>query len=777
VIKLRTSIKPLTVAITSAVLFATLSASAEITTPATQIKVDYPLGSMSEWLINQADTYALHPANIRAGKHPDRSDPNDGPYDVIYIFPDEASANAWWDPVASPTGMPTTIPDEAVAFVHWELDNGSGTFPGIMAKTDVDVSVDNFKSRNCIMAAGATIPEKGFPDGIEKNCNNPQGASKRFKMNVLIPDVPVDLVYNIEPKDLTFNNYDTLPTHDGVTEAGRIYRVLQKWHNATAMDTATQTRDGTRIAGFSVELGYGLGDTVNPGATFPTFTAINNASQDGLAPNKEIGFELRPCMADHFFDVDRGQPGAPKNVCANVFDSTTQKLPQEIWLEEEYSTFSPKMYSFTDDKRMLGIGIPGGFWDKRPAGIYPPLTQTLGKLDSGTAASDHPDYWDARVDTQTALAGYIGATTPNYFDIKSSQAADATDLININDPSPFGYLMYYGVLEDGDIGNVAQGIYRDDDGDPASEGDLIAWWDGDEYRWSVDGAVFDGDVTPEEKFAAVDTDLLKEWALYPLREDTDFDAYPDGGYPPGPLYEVGIMDDLAGLNIDYWVYLGKDFDSSVATGKTSFTIRLTAISTAAASIADNAYGNMEQPWENSPAPGLGDEYINADGVINIQEPAYAGDPLVIVLGDTDASPTGAAPTVVVTNDDTGETENVTLSKDADPALDWRFSATLPTSAAPTAGGNNDASLNVWPAQTVTVTYVDLWDGTTANVTKTDSVVIESAPTDDTPAPGDDSSGCSCSTSPDGSVDPILPAAVLFALGYLGLRRWETRRKE
>ena len=791
-IKLQTSIKPLTVAITSAILFASLSTNAELIIDANAVKVDYPVQqSMQQWLIDK-DEYALNPVNIRAGTHPDRSDPNDGPYDVVYIFPDELSANTWWNGEGSP---PDGIPEEAVAFVHWELDNESGTFPGIMAKTDVVTSVDNFKSRNCIMAAGATIPQKGEPDGIEKNCNNPQGSSKRFKMNVLKPDVPIDMVYNLTPQQLTFNNLvdadedgiDDLPTYDipgdipdagPIEEAGRIYRVLQKWHNATGMDTATTPRDGVRMVGFKVELGHGVGDVAVPGSTLPTFTAITGPNGSGLLPNKTLGFELRPCMADAFFDVSRGQPGDPKNDCAGVYDGggdplTDQKLPQEIWLEEEYGTTSPKMYSFTDDKRMVGIGIPGGFWDKRPAGNYPPATQEIGEIDSGTAASDSPTYWDSRVDGATALPGYTGATTPNYFDLKKSQAADSTDVLNINEPPPFGYMMYFGVLSAGDTGNLSQGIYRDDDGDPSSEGDLIAWWDGDEYRWGIDGEVFDGEVTPEEKFAVVDTNLLKEWALYPLPEESNTELYPDGGFPPGPLYETGLMDDLAGLNVDYWVYLGKDFDSSPTTGETTFTIRLTAQSTTDAGVALNDYGNMTQEWENTPAPDLG-TFIDADGIINITEPAYADEPLHIVLGDSDASPTGEAPTVVVTNDDTSESESVTLTKD--PDLSWKFSALLPTNVVPTAGASNDGSLNVWPNQTVTVTYVDLWDGTTANVTKTDSVVIQSGLPDDAPPPSEDSSGCSCSTSPDGRIDPILPAAVLFALGYLGLRRWENKRK-
>ena len=139
---------------------------------------------MAQWLATP-DDYALNPVNIRAGKHPDRSDPNDGPYDVVYIFPDEASANAWWDPTNPATpNPPNEIPATAVAFIHWMLDNQSGSFPGVMSYADID----GFKSKNCIMAAGDRIPIPGVKDGVVKDCSNPQGSSKRFKMNILQPD-------------------------------------------------------------------------------------------------------------------------------------------------------------------------------------------------------------------------------------------------------------------------------------------------------------------------------------------------------------------------------------------------------------------------------------------------------------------------------------------------------------------------------------------------------------------------------------------------------------
>ncbi|MDJ0807574.1 MAG: choice-of-anchor F family protein [Gammaproteobacteria bacterium] len=607
--KPRTQTKLLTAVMTGAMVFAASSTHAAITVDGNRIKQDYPLKStdplvntMENWLVNNPTAYALNPINVRGGFHPDRSDPDEkgGDYDVLYIFPDAATADAWWDPTVDAT-PPIEIPDTAVAMIHWELDNGSGSFPGVMSKSDID----GFKSRNCIMAAGDVIPvpDPNDPNAtieVEKTCSNPQGSSKRFKMNVLISDAPIDLVYNVEPLPLTYTNYDTLPTFDGVEESGRVYRSLQKWHNTTAMDSATQTRDGVRIAGFSMALGHGVGSA---------FAPIESADGTGLEVDKVLGFELRPCMPDHFLDVFRPNrpPGSGQNPCSGTVDSTGQELPQEIWLEEEYGTFSPAMYSFVGDKRRP----LGGFWDKRPAGVYPPAIQSLGLLDSGVAASDDPVYWDSRVDGATALPGYVGATTPNYFDIIATQATEvgATTVDDVPLPNPFGYLMYWGVLADGDVGILPWGIYADDDGIPATEGGLIAWWDGAQYRWGIDGSVFDGVVNPDDAFAPVDPALLAEWAENPLVEEPDFVLYPDTGFPPGPLYETGVTDDLAGLNVDYFVYLGRNYD---AAANPTFTIRMTTVSVNAAGVQPNDYGNEEPAWVANPAPPL-EDFLNGGG--------------------------------------------------------------------------------------------------------------------------------------------------------------------
>ena len=157
---------------------------------------------MAEWLANPT-SYSWNPDNVRLGFHPDRTDPNDptgASPGVIYIFPDSTAANDWWD---GNDPVRTGIPDTAVAYIHWKLDNNSGQFPGIMAITD-DYE---FKTNNCIMASGTTIPEPQNPAGLVKTCSNPQGSSKRFKLVVLKSDKPIDFVFNMTTEPLNYENY------------------------------------------------------------------------------------------------------------------------------------------------------------------------------------------------------------------------------------------------------------------------------------------------------------------------------------------------------------------------------------------------------------------------------------------------------------------------------------------------------------------------------------------------------------------------------------------
>ena len=345
-----------------------------------------------------------------------------------------------------------------------------------------------------------------------------------------------------DPADLVFDHYNQGTGVDEVDKIFRIYRYMMKWGNGTGTDSANQTRAGTRIGGFKVELGYGLGP--NSG----DFTATTNDDSDGLA------ISLEECIDDKYFDVDPTFPTGADGVCLAA--------TVEIYQEDEFATFSPSMYSNTDDNR---TGPIGGYWDKNPAGIYPPQTSP--------SATD-----------TNALEVSASDTTPNYFDVGDNQASSASGIPD----NMFGNLMYYGIFADNDPGNISMGIYKDDDGDPATEGSLYAWWDGSGFRWGID-ADMDGNtggtIPDPNAWGSLTADELAEIASRPLAEDRVLDP---------PRYEFGYMDDLAGLNTDVHIKITDQY--SIASNGSTFTVRFTA----------QSIGGADAVWVANPLPNAAD---------------------------------------------------------------------------------------------------------------------------------------------------------------------------
>jgi hypothetical protein len=570
-------------------------------------ELGYP-PDMQSWLA-EPTKWAWNPVNIRAGNHPDRGDDDPATPDVVYIFENADDANDFSNGSAP---YPDYIPDTAVGFIHWELDNGSGEFPGIMGITD-DFS---FKTNNCLMASGATIPEiqtddKGKPvlddDGeyiltggeIPKTCGNYQGSGKRFKLVLLRTDAPLDLVFNTKTQDLTYGKYDSDlivngngdpidadlddQTPDFLSEdIFRNYRYIMKWGNGTATDVVSvadgtpEERDGDRISGFGLQLG-------SYDTSSSTFTEFSDSDPADKNPDEGIGFELRLCIGDAYFNELSGQSQPGTSDCDPGYT--------ELWLDNEYATFSPAMYSYTTDKRSSPVG---GFWDKNPAGVYAPQTQTDTKIDAGTDPYVLPanDVW--------GTAGtHTGQTTTNYFDILDAQAEDA--LSGTLQGSYFGYMMNFGVISEGDVGTLPWGIYIDEDGDPATEGDLYAWWDGEAFRWGINPDR-DGNTPDPRAWTLLTEEELADIAERPLDEDEILEP---------PRFEVGVMDDLGGLNSDTFIKLQAPSSAEVGgetinrVGFDTSTYQQVAIRMTADAIA-GVPGSEDGPWVANPPPSSED---------------------------------------------------------------------------------------------------------------------------------------------------------------------------
>lgn len=298
-----------------------------------------------------------------------------------FIYPDQATRDAdlidWdnFDPLNPPHyGV------GSVAYIKWELDDGSGRSPGLQVVTD-DFE---FPVNNCIMASGERPFEDGSDSVVPKTCSDDEGSSKRYFLEITEAGETVDLVFDLGTKDIRYKGIKD-PADDGgeALEAfreeygiGRIYRVVQKVINNT----------DERWVGVRFELGTGVGAGFQP-LTF---------EDDGVA------FEMRPLVPREFFE---GETGAPDI---------------SVWNPERFATVSPKIYD--DGSRAR---FDPGFFDNLAAGFLNPQSIEDGEksqyIDSGLDLIDNARF---------------GSITGNYFDITADQASGAGILGNA-----FGYFL------------------------------------------------------------------------------------------------------------------------------------------------------------------------------------------------------------------------------------------------------------------------------------------------------------------------------------------------
>ena len=230
-----------------------------------------------------------------------------------------------------------------------------------------------------------------------------------------------------------------------------------------------------------------------------------------------VTWELREYVPQSFFGI-------------YIAPGSSQPLVREVWKDSELGTFSPGQYSPLTDR------FAEGFFDAAIAGL---ITPPLEKLPTSIYSGENPSLWA------------IGAITQNYF-------------------SRWGYMLNYLLLP--------TGIYEDPDGDPATEGELRAFWDGANWRYGQANG-----------FAVVPDSVLAAWGALPL-----------GTTPlPGPRYYKAVIDDLGGLNSDIFINLDEKYDATLP-GQDKITLRVIPVAP-----ADGIAGNeTNPPWVANPAPAL-----------------------------------------------------------------------------------------------------------------------------------------------------------------------------
>ena len=319
-------------------------------------------------------------------------------------------------------------------------------------------------------------------------------------------------------------------------------------------------------------------------------------------------------------------------------DNLGVKIPADIWDDDQLATFSSGLFGPPDPPKFPDPG----FFDSTKAGFN---VQLKDANDSDVARN----------------AGTSGAKIVSTSVLGSNYAQSP----------PFGPSDQFG--EWIHSGQTPLGIFFDDDNDPETDDQLVAFWGatnaaGTEFAWMR------GD---PDGWTTVAPAQVDEWLS-------------------SSAYSVGVIEDLLNLGLNYIVSVGDltnalTYDAGADTA--SFTVRIKPV--VASSQTDPAYVS------NPP------EFRNSDGEIVIgPQPVEATEPLRIRVTDGDIVAGSDPVSVVVENKATGETEQVRMSL----AYDGVLTANLPTSISPLDDADNSGVIYAKPGSELEATYIDADDG-------------------------------------------------------------------
>lgn len=488
---------------------------------------------------------------------------------------------SWFDPL---TGAYAFAPGSDFTYRANVFDR-TGTMTGIaLAKNwpvgepagikivNDDPGAKQGKPSNCIMAT-SYLKDHYLDDAEPKQviCSSPFQTHKRFKVAMLPATVDgqgsesVDLVFNVEP------------------EAGeRTYEIFQKINNWT----------GRRLAGFKVEVGFGVGD------------AFQRAGAAGV-------------------------PLAQLNIA----------VPSDLWSPTQLATFS--------------------------AGLFGPVdkhTGEIGFFDPDTRAGF---YIDEYVTGVQPLTDTLTATRPlpsDYGNVPAGSGAAAYQ---------FGPWLPNSMLP--------TGIFFDDDGNPSTDAELVAWYGYNPARGGLGwmrGALGGFAEIPATEIQAMGANLA---------------------------YTSDVIDDLVNVGLNYVVRIGDVSTFPGANGKT-FTIRVTPTADTSGTPPPVFVGAL-------PSPLL--LYPSSDATVQLApQPTFTvGSLLTARVGDKDLNTNPAVEETVAVQiaTSTGLTGSLTLVEQGPNR--GVFAAVLP-----------DTFSNVAAGTVVTMSYAD----TSAGVARTSSTTAKSA---------------------------------------------------
>ena len=317
--------------------------------------------------------------------------------------------------------------------------------------------------------------------------------------------------------------------------------------------------------------------------------------------HKRFKIAMLPATVEGVAD---GAEGKPIDLVFNVTDSGGIKPYQVFSKINNYTGKRLKGY-----KIVVGTGVGAAFQSADQLGIDEKLFISLGIDEGKTNAGvlDGSNLFDADEGLATFSHGLFGApdkhfTANGFFDSRTAgfnvEQVCSTNVCVTYQPFPGGVNVPYSdtilsttalpsnyvqaPVNFGDwlhFGLAPKGIFWDFDSDPATDADLVAYWNGTGWVKNFDSG-----------FAAVTEAQLNAWAA-------------------DPLYSVDNIEDVVNLGINYIVKVG----DGIPGGKV--TIRIIPV------VADDQ--NQAAPWTaNSPAVG---DLLPVSGTTTPTKPTTTSD--------------------------------------------------------------------------------------------------------------------------------------------------------
>ncbi len=375
----------------------------------------------------------------------------------------------------------------------------------------------------------------------------------------------------------------------------------------------------------------------------------------------------------------------------------------------------------------LSVSVPGSIWDPEDLstfshGLFGPVDMhfpNVGFFDDVRAGFQIDQYpvLPGEVDTLTATATLELLTGSNYADVPPGAGLPADQF------GPW-------------LPNIwlPEGIYFDDDNDPETDDQLVAWYGYNPatltYEWMYGG---NGVVNPVP-FGTVSAQDLTAWFT-------------------SPVHYIGKIDDLANINLNYLVTIGDVTTFPVAAGNT-FTIRITP----------------HPDTSGTGAPGYIASRPRGSGELIVTEAINPGDDVDIIVTDSDLNAEAAqveTAVIPVVNLVTAAQVMVTLTE---TGPDTGVFTGLLTTFDRTDNTAVPADMGVAGGDTLTTTYEDEQDALGDPVTLTAETGVTALATDSGDSGGGGGGGGGCHAGMASGPDFTLVLLVILSLLYLGWRQ-------